>query len=89
MNTEYAQEQSWPIESDEDMATTTSKTFAVRGFHCTGCSDNLSSALGSLDGVIRARADFDKGQVEVRFDSDRVSEQDVRDRIAASGFEAD
>jgi len=71
------------------MATTTSKTFTVRGFHCSGCSDNLSSALGKLDGVIRARADFEDGQVEVRYDSERVSEQEVKDRISASGFEAD
>ncbi|GMQ94544.1 MAG: hypothetical protein BMS9Abin12_2039 [Acidimicrobiia bacterium] len=69
--------------------TTTSKKFTVRGFHCSGCSDNLASALDNLDGVIRTRADFEDGQVEVRYDSDRVSEQDVRDRISASGFEAE
>lgn len=71
------------------MATTTSKTFTVRGLHCSGCAENLSSTLGNLDGVIRARADHKEGRVEVRFDSERVSEQDVRNRIAASGFEAD
>jgi len=71
------------------MTATTSKTFTVRGFHCNGCSENLSSALGNLDGVIRARASFEEGQVDVRFDSGRVSEQDIRDRIASSGFEAD
>ncbi len=71
------------------MATATAKTFRVRGFHCTGCSDNVGSALSKLDGVIRARADFDEGQVEVRFDPDRVTEDDLREQIRVSGFETD
>jgi len=71
------------------MATTMTNTFTVQGFHCSGCSDNLSAALNNLEGVIRATAQFEGGVVEVRYDSDRVSEQDLRDRISASGFEAD
>ncbi len=71
------------------MTTATSETFTVRGFHCSGCADNLSTALGNLEGVIRVGASFENGRVEVRFDTDRVSEQDIRDRIAASGFEAE
>jgi copper chaperone CopZ len=65
------------------MTTTTSATFTVRGF------DNLAKALRNLDGVIRARASFDDANVEVRFDADRVSEQDLRDQITRAGFEAD
>ena len=61
----------------------------MRGFHCSGCSDNLAKALRNLDGVIRARASFDDANVEVRFDADRVSEQDLRDQITRAGFEAD
>ena len=70
------------------MATTTTETLGVEGFHCSGCSDNLTKALNSMEGVIRARASFDDANVEVRFDSDRVSEQDIRDQISTSGFEA-
>ena len=69
--------------------TTTTRTLGVTGFHCSGCSDNLSKALGNLDGVIRARASFDDANVEVRYDNDRVTERDIRDQIAKSGFEAD
>ncbi|GMQ86544.1 MAG: hypothetical protein BMS9Abin07_2125 [Acidimicrobiia bacterium] len=69
------------------MATAVSKTITVQGFHCTGCSDNLGSSLSNLDGVIRARADYDAGQVEVRFDPDRVSEDDVFEQIRTAGFE--
>lgn len=69
------------------MATAVSKTLAVSGFHCSGCSDNLASALVTLEGVIRARAEYENGQVEVRFDPDRVSEDDLRQRIRSAGFE--
>ncbi len=71
------------------MATATLKTFPVKGFHCSGCSDNLGWALNNLDGVIRANADFEAGQVEVRFDSDRVTSEDVKTQIRASGFDPD
>ncbi len=71
------------------MTTTTTKTFHVRGFHCSGCSDNLSQALSHLEGVIRARARFGDGSVEVRYDADRVSDDTIRDLIAKSGFEVD
>lgn len=69
------------------MTMATSMTFEVRGFHCSGCADNLGTALSNLDGVIRARADYPGSQVEVRFDPDRVTEDDIRERIHAAGFE--
>lgn len=69
------------------MATATTTTFRIRGFHCSGCSDNLGRALEKLEGVIRARGDYEAATVEVRFDSDRVGEDDLRERIRASGFE--
>jgi copper chaperone CopZ len=71
------------------MATATLKTFTVKGFHCSGCSDNLGSALNNLDGVIRANADYEAGQVEVRFDPERVTEEDVKGQIRTSGFDPD
>ena len=71
------------------MATATWKTFTVKGFHCSGCSDNLGTALNNLDGVIRANADYEEGRVEVRFDSERVTEEDVKTQIRASGFDPD
>ena len=69
------------------MATATSKTIKIQGFHCSGCADNLGSALNNLDGVIRARADYEVGQVEVRFDPDRVTEDEVIEQIRTSGFD--
>jgi copper chaperone CopZ len=70
------------------MARTTTITHDVQGFHCRGCSDDLSKHLNNVDGVIRARTSFEDANVVVRFDADRASEQDLRDQVARSGFEA-
>lgn len=66
---------------------TTTKTFAIQGFHCSGCADNLGKSLATLEGVIKARADYDQARVEIRFDPERVSDGDIRERIQASGFD--
>ncbi len=61
--------------------------YPVRGFHCSGCADNLGASLSRIEGVIKAGADFDTAQVEVRFDPARVSDDEVREGIRAAGFE--
>jgi len=68
------------------MATTTKK-YRIGGFHCSGCADNLGGSLARLEGVIRAEADYDQAIVEVRFDPERISDDDIHTRIRASGFE--
>lgn len=67
--------------------TTTSKTFNIKGFHCTGCADNVSRALGRREGVIKVDADYEQAQVEVRFDSDRITEESIIEQISQAGFE--
>ena len=69
------------------MATTTTRQYRIRGFHCSGCADNLGSSLTRLEGVIKADADYDQATVEVRFDPERVSDDDIHTQIRASGFE--
>jgi copper chaperone CopZ len=69
------------------MATTTTRQYQIRGFHCSGCADNLGRSLARLEGVVKADADYDQALVEVRFDPERVSDDDVHTQIRASGFE--
>lgn len=69
------------------MATTTTKKYQIRGFHCSGCADNLGTSLARLEGVIKAEADYDRATVEVRFDPDRVGDDDIHSQIRAAGFE--
>ena len=69
------------------MATTTTRQYRISGFHCSGCADNLGSSLARLEGVVKADADYDHATVEVRFDPERVSDDDIHSQIRASGFE--
>ena len=71
------------------MATMTTKTLNVQGFHCSGCSDNLSTALGNPDGVIRSRARFGSATVAGRCAPGTVSTLARRDPKRNAGFEAD
>lgn len=65
----------------------TSKTFNIKGFHCTGCADNVSRTLGGQEGVIKVDADYEQAKVEVRFDSDRITEERIAEQIHQAGFE--
>ncbi|MGH3452326.1 MAG: heavy-metal-associated domain-containing protein [Haloechinothrix sp.] len=69
------------------MATTTTKQYRISGFHCSGCADNLGASLSRLEGVSKAEADYERATVEVRFDPERVGEDDIHSRIRAAGFE--
>ena len=69
------------------MATTTTKQYQIRGFHCSGCADNLGSVLARMEGVVKANANFDQAIVDVRLDPERVSDDDIHTQIRAAGFE--
>lgn len=69
------------------MATAVETTMGIKGFHCSGCANNLSKNLNSLEGVIKAEADYDSAKVEIRYDPERVSEEDLKNQVRASGFE--
>lgn len=63
-------------------------TLEVGGMDCSACANRLGSTLGRLEGVVKAKADHKAGRVDVRFDPDRVSEEQIRERIRSAGFDA-
>lgn len=63
------------------------KTLEVRGMTCRGCENAVRNALRRLGGVIKAEPDHRADRVDVRFDPDRVSEEDVKDRIRSAGYD--
>lgn len=65
----------------------TESSLEVRGMDCSGCENRVKTAVTRLEGVIKADADHNAGRVEVRFDHDRVSEDDIKERIRAAGYE--
>lgn len=59
---------------------------SVRGMRCGGCERALQLVLGELDGVHAATADRRARRVRVRFDPQRVDEQQLRAQIEQTGF---
>ncbi len=48
----------------------------------------MSRSLGAQEGVIKVDADYEHAKVEVRFDSERITEESIIDQIRRAGFEA-
>jgi mercuric transport protein len=63
-------------------------TFAVKGWHCSGCSNRTAAALKKVDGVKKVDTDADKGQVFVAFDDSKTSAQALANVIKDAGYEA-
>lgn len=62
------------------------ETIAVTGMSCTGCEQNVESALTKLEGVSRVEADHEGETVEVVVD-ENVSTEDVHAAIEQAGYD--
>jgi copper chaperone CopZ len=61
-------------------------TLQVQGMDCGGCAQRPRTTLGRLDGVLAADPDHQAGRVTVRFDPDRVTADDITQRVGEAGF---
>ena len=64
----------------------TEKTFRVEGMSCAHCKAAVEDELNGLSGVERSNADFVRGTVEVAYDEDRVSTDDIRGAVEEAGY---
>ena len=55
--------------------------------HCGGCENTVRFTLQRTAGVIRVDADDRRDEVRLRFDAERVTEDEIRERIRGAGFE--
>lgn len=62
------------------------ETIAVTGMSCSGCEQNVESALTRLEGVNRVEADHEGETVEVVVD-ENVAEADVHAAIEEAGYD--
>ena len=63
-----------------------SRVLRVPDMSCGHCELSVQEALYELDGVERANADHAKGEVELTYDADRVTEEDLREAIEEAGY---
>lgn len=58
----------------------------VTGMSCAHCKAAVEGELNKLPGVVSASADFEQGVVEVSYDEDRVSTEQLEDAIEVAGY---
>jgi copper chaperone len=64
----------------------TDRTFNVPEMSCGHCKAAIEGELSKLSGVERSNADLEKGTVEVSYDEDRVSEEQLKGAIEYAGY---
>lgn len=65
---------------------TVSVSFNVSGMKCGGCEASLTSALLALDGVVQVKASHLQKIVDVGFDDQQISIDEIEDAILDAGF---
>jgi copper chaperone len=64
----------------------TDRTFNVPEMSCGHCKATVEGELSKLSGVERSNADLEKGTLEVSYDEDRVSEEQLKGAIEYAGY---
>jgi copper chaperone CopZ len=67
-------------------AATTTTTLRVTGMKCNKCSSSVAKALKATPGVQEAEVSYEKGQVVVTYDDEKVTEAKLREVINGTGF---
>jgi len=64
----------------------TEKTFRVEGMSCGHCKAAVEHELNGLSGVERSSADLERGTVEVAYDEDHLTTEDIKGAVEAAGY---
>jgi len=64
----------------------TETNFKVPDMNCAHCKATVEGSLNALSSVERSNADFETGVVEVAYDEDRVTPEDLERAIQAAGY---
>lgn len=60
------------------------KTYKIAGMHCTSCAMLIEGELE--DRGARAACNYAKQVVEVEFDPDKLTEDDIKKAVAVAGY---
>ncbi|MEK6906113.1 MAG: sulfite exporter TauE/SafE family protein [Nanoarchaeota archaeon] len=63
----------------------TKKTFKIDGMHCNSCEDKIRKNL--KDRVNHLSVSYSKGEAEIDFNPDKISERQIKEIIRESGYE--
>ena len=61
-------------------------TFDVEGMTCTGCEAHVESEINKLDGILSAKASYEKANTVVEYDKTKVDLAEIRKAISNTGY---
>ncbi len=61
------------------------KTFMINGMSCGGCVNSLTRVLNTVPGIEPLKIEV--GSASLRLDTDKVTDDAVRNAVARAGFE--
>lgn len=64
------------------------ESFKVYG-NCGMCQNTIESSLADVDGIHSANWDVDSKQITVKFNSEDISLEEIKKRIAKVGYDSD
>lgn len=53
--------------------------------NCTSCVNNIESNLNAREGIQKAKVYFNTGRIEMEYDADRVTDQNLVEAVRESG----
>ncbi|MDH5161426.1 copper chaperone CopZ [Heyndrickxia oleronia] len=64
-------------------------TLTVNGMSCGHCVNSIEGSVGKLNGVKKVSVDLDNGKVQVQFDSNVVSLNEIKETIDDQGYDVE
>lgn len=58
----------------------------VKGMTCVSCEEHVKHAVNELDGIVNVAASYEKANAEIKYDSTKISKEDIEEAINATGY---
>lgn len=62
-------------------------TLQVQGMSCGHCVNSIEGSVGNLNGVKSVKVNLNAGTVDVEFDADTLSLDDIKNEIEEQGYD--
>lgn len=62
-------------------------TLKVLGMSCQHCAGSIKKAVGELNGISSVQVNLEAQKVVVEYDSEKISEDIIRETIEDNGYE--
>ena len=61
-------------------------SFSVEGMTCSSCEAHIKHVVNELEGIINVDASFENKNAEVKFDTSKISKEDIESAINSTGY---